>query len=114
MPTAPGPEGGVLSKPLVLLAGLVLAGSLTVIAAASLTPWTDVPYPDGYRRWVHVSSALAQGTGQPVARIFAGRDDLDPHACLCITECFIGPGEGQNITTSQKLVFESIQSLLSK
>jgi hypothetical protein len=57
--------GGVLSKPLVLLAGLVLAGSLTVIAAASLTPWTDVPYPDGYRRWVHVSSALAQGTGQP-------------------------------------------------
>jgi hypothetical protein len=65
MPTSPGPEGGVLSKPLILLAGLVLAGSLTVIAAASLTPWTDVPYPDGYRRWVHVSSALAQGMGQP-------------------------------------------------
>jgi hypothetical protein len=65
MPTSPGPEGGAPSKPLVLLAGLVLAGSLTVIAAASLTLWTDVPYPDGYRRWVHVSSALARSTGQP-------------------------------------------------
>jgi hypothetical protein len=65
MPPSPGSPDGVLSKPLILLAGIVLAGSLTVIAAASLTPWTDVPYPDGYRRWVHVSSALTRGMGQP-------------------------------------------------
>lgn len=65
MPPPPGSTDGVLSKPLVLLGGLVLAGSLTVLAAASLTPWTDVPYPDGYRRWVHVSSALSEGKGQP-------------------------------------------------
>jgi len=64
MPALPGSSRGVLRKPLALLAGIVLAGSLTVIAAASLTPWTDVPYPDGYRRWVHVSSTLDQGTSR--------------------------------------------------
>jgi hypothetical protein len=62
MPTSPGSRRGVPSKPVLLLAGVVLAGSLTVIAAASLTTWIDVPYPDGYRRWVHVSSSLSPGT----------------------------------------------------
>lgn len=79
MPSSQGPTNGVLSKPLVLLVGLVLAGSLTVIAAASLTPWTDVPYPDGYRRWVHVSSALAEGMGQPAGlhHIYANAKALE-------------------------------------
>jgi hypothetical protein len=65
MPTSPGSPRGVLSKPFLLLAGMVLAGSLTVIAAASLTPWSDVPYPDGYRRWVHVTSSLHHGATRP-------------------------------------------------
>jgi hypothetical protein len=65
MPTSPGSLRGVLSKPVLLLAGIVLAGSLTVIAAASLTPWSDVPYPVGYRRWVHVTSSLNEGATRP-------------------------------------------------
>jgi hypothetical protein len=62
MSPGPGAAGPVLTKPLAWIAGIVIAGSLSVISASSLTPWADVPYPDGYRRWVHISSALDQGT----------------------------------------------------
>jgi hypothetical protein len=88
MPSSQGTTKGVLSTPLILLAGLVLAGSLTVIAAASLTPWTDVPYPDGYRQWVHVSSALAQGMGQPAGlhHIYANDKALEGYRTRAFPE----------------------------
>jgi len=60
------------SKSLTLCCGLTLC--CVVLVAASLSGQTDttqVPYPDGYRNWAHVKTALIQ-EGSPAFEHWGG------------------------------------------
>ncbi len=50
-------------KPLFVLA--VLASATAVSVGVSRAPAAEVPYPEGYRQWVHVKSQLV-GPGNPL------------------------------------------------
>jgi Cytochrome P460 len=48
----------LLPSSLVVIAGLTLASQFATETAGETAPPPPVPYPDGYRQWMHISSAV--------------------------------------------------------